>query len=570
MTTALATGLINRLQNGAFSLCPEGTQTVADAATAFLNYTVLAQSGNVTTSQLSAPEAGQTTAARLLQASATAQRIGICQTLPAANVEDLRTAPINVTHRARFGGAPGARTMFAVLEWDGTANTSPTDPVNDWTSTSYIPGSFFKSTFTVLNYGYLSATQGVWAQAPYIPFQVNSGATNLVYMVWTETTLAQNLTLDVGLVQLARGNVPQEYEYRLLAIEQMIARIMPDLNIYPAAQDLVVNPTGNATATLASLNVQGTTVATNQREYLANFGLISNLGNGAGTPAGDKCTGYFGIIGNSGTGDIWAGNFVTHMTAASGTYNATGVEFDYDNLNIHYGDTAGVAGLAQPSGYGIQVTGAGDHRATAAIGIFGPGTGIWNRGVVVAGGSVVQSSFADYGTAITVLDAAGSHSYGVDFLSGTYSQAALRFANAQRIKWRNAAGNADINVLTLNVGDNITIGGSGVGGILCANSIAPSNDNSLICGQTGGAWASVTSYSYKINATERIDADGGYIFPSYTAAQIAAKANAINTTRKVVGKAVWDTTNNRLMVATGTSDVSNWEICDGSGSVTPA
>lgn len=59
-------------------------------------------------------------------------------------------------------------------------------------------------------------------------------------------------------------------------------------------------------------------------------------------------------------------------------------------------------------------------------------------------------------------------------------------------------------------------------------------------------------------------------FPSTTAANIANKANIFNTQSKYVGRGVWDTTNNRLMVATGSTDVSPWYVADGSTSVTPA
>lgn len=57
--------------------------------------------------------------------------------------------------------------------------------------------------------------------------------------------------------------------------------------------------------------------------------------------------------------------------------------------------------------------------------------------------------------------------------------------------------------------------------------------------------------------------------PSLTAAQIADRTNAINTTNKRIGKMVRDSTNNRIMIAAGTADNSAWWIADGSGSVTP-
>ncbi len=62
----------------------------------------------------------------------------------------------------------------------------------------------------------------------------------------------------------------------------------------------------------------------------------------------------------------------------------------------------------------------------------------------------------------------------------------------------------------------------------------------------------------------------GLVLQSIAASAIAAVANAINTTNKVTGKMVYDTTNNRLMVSSGSAAASPWYIADGSGSVVPA
>ena len=62
----------------------------------------------------------------------------------------------------------------------------------------------------------------------------------------------------------------------------------------------------------------------------------------------------------------------------------------------------------------------------------------------------------------------------------------------------------------------------------------------------------------------------GLVLQSIAAASIAAVANAVNTTGKVTGKVVYDTTNNRLMVSSGSAAASPWYIADGSASVTPS
>lgn len=62
----------------------------------------------------------------------------------------------------------------------------------------------------------------------------------------------------------------------------------------------------------------------------------------------------------------------------------------------------------------------------------------------------------------------------------------------------------------------------------------------------------------------------GLVLQTATAAAIAAVANTINTASKVAGKVVYDTTNNRLMISSGSAAASPWYIADGSGSVVPS
>ena len=88
--------------------------------------------------------------------------------------------------------------------------------------------------------------------------------------------------------------------------------------------------------------------------------------------------------------------FAALLTQApgSGDYNAQGIELDFNNLNAHRGDADGGAGLAPPVSYALSVTGAGNYRSSAAIGVMGQ-KGMWNRGIVFAADSVKQSTFQD-------------------------------------------------------------------------------------------------------------------------------------------------------------------------------
>lgn len=57
---------------------------------------------------------------------------------------------------------------------------------------------------------------------------------------------------------------------------------------------------------------------------------------------------------------------------------------------------------------------------------------------------------------------------------------------------------------------------------------------------------------------------------SVSAASIAAIGNAINTANKFAGRMVWDTTNTRIMVASGSAAADPWKVADNSASVTPS
>jgi hypothetical protein len=68
-----------------------------------------------------------------------------------------------------------------------------------------------------------------------------------------------------------------------------------------------------------------------------------------------------------------------------------------------------------------------------------------------------------------------------------------------------------------------------------------------------------------------VDATAGYIqLRTVTATQLGAIADPVNTTGKAAGTIVFETTNSRLMVATGANANSTWVRADGSNAVTPA
>jgi hypothetical protein len=198
---------------------------------------------------------------------------------------------------------------------------------------------------------------------------------------------------------------------------------------------LTVAPTGNSPATLSTLSVQGTTAASNQREFLANFGLNSNTGSAAtyGSGNGDKVAIYGGIDATSGTGAVWALNTVTTLESGSGTVNAHGYELDFNNLSYDWN------GDFSTSTVGLSITGAGNKRSMTAMLISGPAAQIWNYGFLIAGNSVKDKTFYDLGIATTSIYVGGTHTYDAIF---------------------NGGGNVGIGTTTPN--KNLTVSGAGV------------------------------------------------------------------------------------------------------------
>ena len=58
--------------------------------------------------------------------------------------------------------------------------------------------------------------------------------------------------------------------------------------------------------------------------------------------------------------------------------------------------------------------------------------------------------------------------------------------------------------------------------------------------------------------------------PSDTSTNIASVSATVNTVGKYSGLFVWDTTNNRLLRASGSLAADTWIVVDGSVTVTPA
>ena len=208
----------NRIINGGFALNQRGAATNADDTYSHDRWYALTQTGTIAVTTVSNPEDGQPQCARLTQSQASAQRMGYAQIIESADCRDLRSQTIHVLARIRSSLSQAFR--YAILEWTGTADAVTSDVVADWTSSTFTTAGFFVSTTTnLLVTGSITPTANTWSDlsANVITASVGASANNLILFIWSEGTLAQNATLDIGKVRLGKGATPVPYEASPLA-----------------------------------------------------------------------------------------------------------------------------------------------------------------------------------------------------------------------------------------------------------------------------------------------------------------------------------------------------------------
>jgi hypothetical protein len=219
--TSVYMGNRNRLINGAFTINQAGLTSVADAAYHLDQWYALTESGNVTIAQQTDQENGQPNSLRMTQPDVTAKRMGSAQPIESINCRDLRGQTVALRARIRCSLSQAIR--YAIVEWTGTADTITKDVVNSWTSATFTTGNFFISTTTTIAAtGSVTPTANTWTDL-LASATISSSANNLIVFIWSEGTLAQNATLDLGAVQLAQG-AQTPFEARPAGLEWLLAQ----------------------------------------------------------------------------------------------------------------------------------------------------------------------------------------------------------------------------------------------------------------------------------------------------------------------------------------------------------
>lgn len=210
-------GLRNRLFNGSMRFWQRATASVGDDTYGFDRWNNLVQTAATTLSQLTDVENTTPYMMRTTQGQASAQRFGTSQIIEAVNCKGLRGQAVTLSARVRCSNSTTLR--YAILEWTGTADSVTSDVVNDWTNGTFTAGNFFNSTtLTVTATGSTALTANTLTSVS-LSTTLGSSTNNVIVIFWTDSTQAQNSTLDIGKVQFEIGSTATTFEFRPTSVE---------------------------------------------------------------------------------------------------------------------------------------------------------------------------------------------------------------------------------------------------------------------------------------------------------------------------------------------------------------
>jgi hypothetical protein len=265
---------------------------------------------------------------------------------------------------------------------------------------------------------------------------------------------------------------------------------------YTGSQSVV--PTGNPTlATTHGLNVQGTAVYNDRREFLGCFGLTSSVGDVVAHPStvNDKVALYAGMEGNAGSGDCWSINSVMNVMAGGNNIAAQGYELDFNNLSNDKSQD-----LNHPA-YGLAITTASQFQNTAAMMVSDFNNSRWTRGIYFVNNSVRDVAILDTTASQIVLKAIGGHAIGVDFSTASFSNQAIKLAAGVGglVSWT-AAGSTVSDNVDANLNRTIGLGAAGVfhGG----QTLSPLTDNTASLGNPQSRYSAVYAVNGVIQTSD--------------------------------------------------------------------
>lgn len=196
--------------NSDLSINQRAAASTADGAYGFDRVVNLCDTGSTGLSLLSQPTDGIPYAMRVTQPDVAAKRFGFCQIVEARNCYAYRGKNLVLALKVRCSASTTIRC--ALVAWTSTADSPTRDVVNTWASTTYTAGNFFVANTSTIAVAAQAVTAATWTDmvvSSASPGGVVAPSTmnNLYMVVWTDSTQAQNVTLDASVVRCGQGTV---------------------------------------------------------------------------------------------------------------------------------------------------------------------------------------------------------------------------------------------------------------------------------------------------------------------------------------------------------------------------
>jgi hypothetical protein len=163
-----------------------------------------------------------------------------------------------------------------------------------------------------------------------------------------------------------------------------------------------------------------------------------------------------------------AGAFIVGHYGGSGTGNSLGIEVHAENFSSGKSCSYNTGGVSNCTGVmAVANTTGGQTNGAGYIVVNGGGNG-WNVGHACTAGSTTDSCFRDDSSAATAFSVLGTHTTGVNFNGGTYSNAALFLGSN--------SGSTGDSILKWGTGSFMNLAGT-----VLASLGAPTNGTMLYC-----------------------------------------------------------------------------------------
>jgi len=202
----------NKLLNGDFSQNVRALTSVADDTYFLDRWYILTETGNVTVAQLTDAESGAPFGVRLTQPDASPKRMGFAQIIESKNIRQFASTAMNLAAHLRM--SVGGNIRYAVIEHTGTADVVTSDVVNNWASATFTPTNFFIAGVNIISTGTIAPGAATWGEVSDWD-ALGASVKNVIVFIWTESQVAQNVTLDCSRAQYEPGVIATPHDWRM-------------------------------------------------------------------------------------------------------------------------------------------------------------------------------------------------------------------------------------------------------------------------------------------------------------------------------------------------------------------